>query len=527
MVRRAVCGLLLALLLCAPAGAAGVGAFAQAVAEATAGAPGVAAFYRKRDFAPIWTGADADDEARLRALATALADAPLHGLPAGRYGLVEIRTLLATVATEEDRARAEVALSRLFLRYARDVATGVVEPGEADAGIKRKAPRRDAEELLGLVAGDAPEDGFRALPPAAPEYLRLLDAKLRLQGQIAAGGWGEAVPARRIERGDVGPDVLALRNRLIRMGYLPRTLEPRFDGKLEAAVRAFQSDHGLMVDGIVGPGTGAELNVAPQERLGQVLVALERERWINFDRGERHIWVNLTDFTAEIVDGGKVTFSTRAVVGSRESDRQSPEFSDEMEHLVVNPTWHVPRSIVVKEYLPQLQKNPAAAGHLRLIDSRGRTIDRTRVDFTQFDANTFPFAMKEPPSRSNALGLVKFMFPNRWNIYLHDTPAKSLFDRDSRAFSHGCIRLNDPFEFAYRLLERQTDDPRGLFQARLDTGRETVVPLETHVPVHIVYRTAFTTPRGDLQFRRDIYGRDARVLDALKAAGVALEQPQS
>ncbi len=180
--------------------------------------------------------------------------------------------------------------------------------------------------------------------------------------------------------------------------------------------------------------------------------------------------MNLTDFTARIVDDGKVTFETRSVVGATKSDQRSPEFSDVMEFMVINPTWNVPRSITVKEYLPMLQKNPNAAGHLRIIDSSGQVVNRGAVDFTQYTANTFPFAMKQPPSDGNALGLVKFMFPNKYNIYLHDTPSKSLFGREVRAFSHGCIRLADPFDFAYALLSRQTKDPEALFKSKLATG---------------------------------------------------------
>jgi murein L,D-transpeptidase YcbB/YkuD len=235
----------------------------------------------------------------------------------------------------------------------------------------------------------------------------------------------------------------------------------------------------------------------------------------------------LTDFHARIIDDGKVTFMTRSVVGKNVSDRRTPEFSDVMEHMVINPTWHVPRSIATKEYLPMLQQNPNAVSHLRLIDSRGQTLNRSAVDFTQFSARSFPFAIKQPPSRSNALGLVKFMFPNKHNIYLHDTPAKNLFSREVRAYSHGCIRLQDPFDFAYALLAKQTDDPKGFFQSRLRTGSETQVNLEQHVPVHLIYRTAITTPKGNMQYRRDIYGRDAKIWNALADAGVVLADVKS
>ncbi|MEM9855547.1 MAG: L,D-transpeptidase family protein, partial [Pseudomonadota bacterium] len=194
----------------------------------------------------------------------------------------------------------------------------------------------------------------------------------------------------------------------------------------------------------------------------------------------------------------------------------------EMDHMVINPSWYVPRSIATKEYLPQLQRNPNAVGHLEITDGRGRVVNRAAVNFASYSASSFPFNMRQPPSRRNALGLVKFMFPNKYNIYLHDTPAKNLFSRDVRAFSHGCIRLNDPFDFAYALLAKQTSDPVGFFQSKLRTGAETRVNLTDPVPVHLVYRTAFTTPTGEMNFRRDVYGRDARIWNALQREGVVL-----
>jgi murein L,D-transpeptidase YcbB/YkuD len=197
-----------------------------------------------------------------------------------------------------------------------------------------------------------------------------------------------------------------------------------------------------------------------------------------------------------------------------------------MEFMVINPSWYVPRSIATREYLPQLQRNSGAVSHLEIRDSNGRVVNRNNVNFANYNARTFPFSMRQPPSTQNALGLVKFMFPNQYNIYLHDTPAKSLFGHNTRAYSHGCIRLNDPFDFAYALLAAQESDPEAFFQSRLRTGAESRVNLETHVPVHIVYRTAFTDVTGTPQFRRDIYGRDGRIWTALEQEGVALRAAQ-
>jgi murein L,D-transpeptidase YcbB/YkuD len=335
------------------------------------------------------------------------------------------------------------------------------------------------------------------------------------------------VPAgAKLEPGDAGAAVVALRDRLVAMGYLDRTPVRDYTDALRKAVLRFQEDHGLEADGIAGPATLEEINVPPAERLKSVLVAMERERWLNTERGARHILVNLTDFSARIVDDGKITFETRAVVGATNQDKPTPEFSDEMEHMVLNPSWNVPRSIMARDYLPRLKRNRNAASYLQLVDSRGRVVSRSRVNFNAYSARSFPFRLRQPPSPRNALGLVKFMFPNPYAIYLHDTPDKHLFDRTVRTYSSGCIRLQQPFEFAYELLSRQSAEPERLFHSVLDTGRETRIDLETPVPVHLIYRTAVTTPKGGLEFRRDIYGRDARVWDALAAAGVALGLPE-
>ena len=274
-----------------------------------------------------------------------------------------------------------------------------------------------------------------------------------------------------------------------------------------------------------------EMNKSVFDRLKSVTVALERERWMSRlyatedFQATRSILVNLTDFSAKILDDGIVTFKTRTVIGAEEDNQRSPEFSDVMDHMVINPSWYVPRSITVDEYLPDLQEDSTSHDYLTMfIPDTGEVIARDSVDFKLFDGDTFPFELKQLPSLSNALGRVKFMFPNRHNIYLHDTPHKTLFLKEQRAFSHGCIRLQEPFEFAYALLARQSQNPVSEFQDILETGEETIVPLVEHIPVHIIYRTAVTTPDGRIGFRRDIYGRDAVIFSALEEAGVVITQ---
>ncbi|PJE25794.1 Murein L,D-transpeptidase YcbB/YkuD [Pseudooceanicola antarcticus] len=497
--------------------------FKTAVAEGASRDRALAAFYRSRDYAPIWTGAGADHAARRAALLEAIRMAPLHGLPGDKFDTADLTAQMAAAVSERDRGRLDVLLSEIWLDVATDLQTGILTPSEVDDEIVREVPLRDASQYLLGITGDAPLAFVRALPPQTEEYRNLMRAKMRMQADLSAGGYGPVVRAKKLEEGDSGSAVVALRDRLIRMGYLAPRASTRYDKAMVEAVQRFQRDNGMEPDGVVGPATLEAINTSQEERLQSIIVAMERERWINRPLGERRVWVNLPDFRAKLIDKGEVVFETRAVVGRAMEGRRSPEFSDVMEHMIINPTWNVPRSIVVGEYLPQIQQNPNAAGHLNLIDARGRIVPRDAVDFTQFTEANFPFDMKQPPSRSNALGLVKFMFPNANNIYLHDTPSKSLFARSVRAFSHGCIRLADPFDFAYTLLGYQEADPKGVFQSTLATGRETQIDLEHPLQVHLVYRTAFSDARGHIQYRDDIYGRDARIWRALAAEGVVLE----
>ena len=496
-------------------------AFRQAVAEAAGTNEALSTFYRARDYAPIWTGPD--DAERRRAFLSALARAGDHGLPRDSYDPETLVAAFHAVGTERDRGLLEVKMSRAFLRYARDISSGVIDPARInDDHFKRVLPRPDPLATLERFAAGPPAAVLRGLVPQAPEYARLMHARARIEAQIARGGWGPQVGAAALAPGDSGPDVVALRNRLIAMGYMDRSASQDYDAALQGAVQLFQARHGLEADGVAGRATMAAVNTAPEERLGSILVAMERERWLNIPRGERHIWVNLTDFSSRIVDRDRITFETSSIIGERISDRQTPEFSELMTYMEINPDWTIPRSIVGRNYLPGLQANPFAHSYLQVIDGAGRVIPREAIDFTAYSARTMPFNLRQPPGPSNPLGKVKFMFPNPYAIYLHDTPTVSLFNTTVRTHSNGCVRLKDPEEFAYVLLAPQSDDPVGLFNRIWRSGEQTRVYLDNPVPVHLVYRTAFTDARGGLNFRADVYGRDALVLDALIGAGVAM-----
>ncbi|MCY4336872.1 MAG: L,D-transpeptidase family protein [Litoreibacter sp.] len=503
-----------------PADAA-VTALKQSIAEAASRDADIAAFYRSRNFKPIFVSKS--DNRRRSAILKAFEGASAHGLPAQQYDADELTALFKSAKTAKDRGRVEVEAAKRFLAFADHMRSGVINPREVDGTIVVDVPRYGRTETLQAFAASNPRAFIKKMVPEKPDYVRLQKEMLRLQKLVSKGGWGEKVSAKSIKPGASGAAVVQLRNRLIKMGYMRRSASQAYDAKLQRAVQEFQIAHGLVADGVAGAGTIKEVNISSRDRLGQVLVALERIRWTPKQLEDKHVWVNLPDFHVDLVEKGKSTFRSRVVIGKDTADRRTPEFSDVMEFMVINPSWYVPRSIVTKEYLPLMQRNPNAQSQLQILGSSGRPINRANIDFTKYNARTFPYSMKQPPSRGNALGLVKFMFPNRHNIYLHDTPSKNLFGRDVRAYSHGCVRVHKPFEFAYALLKAQERDPEGFFQSTLNRGKEKRVDLQKPLPVHLAYFTAFVDAKGKPQYRRDVYGRDTRILAALKNAGVTPE----
>lgn len=507
-------------LLLAPSQAQSV-AFKQAIAQAAANDRAIAAFYKERDYQPIWTGAN--DGQRRRAFIEALRRAPENGLPEGRYDAASVRQDFFGFKSIRATAALEVETTRKFLQYARDIQSGILDPKLVDKNMTLRPPRRNRLQTLVAFSESSPAAFLRALQPSNPGYNRLLVEKMRLERIVGRGGWGAKVNARKLEPGQRGTQVVALRRRLNAMGYRQFGLTEEFGPSLTAAVKLFQQDHGLNMDGIAGVQTLRAINISASTRLMQVIVGLERLRWLNKPLGKRYILVNEAAFTAYVIDNGKPILTTRVVVGKAGRWR-TPEFEKKMTYMVINPSWYVPASIATTEYLPKLKLNRNALIRQDLImtDASGNTVNPENVDFAQYSQNDFPFNLRQPPSGENALGRVKFMFPNKHAIYLHDTPTKSLFGKDIRTFSHGCIRVQKPFQLAYTLLSKQSADPKALFDRYLATGKEITVRLKVPVPIYLVYRTAWVTPAGRVNFRADSYDVDEKVFAALMKAGVTL-----
>lgn len=490
------------------------------LANAVAGIPQLASFYGSNGLRTVFQGPDG---APLRAAVRSLdAAAPRHGLPAGRYRSAELDAA-------GDGMASEILHARVLMRYLRDMTGGALRPSDVSPQIHREVHRPDIAALMrGFVEAPDPAAHLAAVAPQ--------DAAYRALQQALVGSEDLAVPAdlpRAPEAlwkvGMRGEGLLPLRARLDSIGFsAPSDDLQGYDAALSDAVARYQAAVGLPSDGVAGPNTIRQLNGegggASDWRGKMIAVALERMRWMGGeDLSGRHVWVNIPEFTARVREGDHEIFRTRVVVGKTEATQQTPEFSDKMEYLVVNPRWNVPRSITIKEYLPRLKANRYAVSHLDIVDGRGRVVSRDSIDFSRYSAASFPYRMQQKPSDDNALGIVKFIFPNPWNIYLHDTPTKHLFGNRVRAYSHGCVRVGDPVDLATVLLSQQSDDPRGMFDRALRGGRESWLHLTPELPVHLVYFTAYPDETGQVRFVEDVYGRDAAIWDRLQTAGLDLD----
>ncbi len=420
---------------------------------------------------------------------------------------------------------------RAYLRFATDLSKGVLNPPAVVEEITRKPVAPPPAELLAAVEKAPVAEALAGFEPQDPDYRRLMAETVRLELIGRTGSWGpEVAEGPTLHPGDDGPRVAELRGRLARLGYLAPTTEEvgtGYDDALAAAVAGFQRDYGLADDGVVGSMTLAALNAPVETRLAEVAVNLERMRWGNEDPKARALVVNIPDFSVTLVEEGRPSWSSKVVVGKTHVT-ETPEFDGVVKTVVVNPTWHIPDSIAIRDYLPKLQRDPMVLKRqgIDLMTRRGTIINPRLVDFTQYTPANFPFRIKQRPSDDNALGEVKFLFPNQHSVYMHDTPHRELFARDVRAFSNGCIRLEKPVELAEILLAGQSDDPAGLYRSLRAGGKEKGVALEQTVPVHIVYRTVIFDEDGVAHYRPDVYGRDARIFEALEAAGVTLPTAQ-
>ncbi len=478
-------------------------------------------FYRSRGFLPAWT-----DHARLTPEGTrvlgALGEIDGDGLDPDRHGFGAARDLAQVLADGEAGDRQvehlgdlDLLLTEAFVRAAVDLERGVLDPVSAGLPWKFERAEPDAAEVVARLArGDDPYAILTSLRPAAPYYHRLAEGLERLREVERRGGWPTVPDGETLREGDRSGRVAALRTRLLagedererRLAAIGLDDPHLFDPDLREAVEHFQTRHTLHEDGAFGPATLMALNVPVGDRIGTVLLNLDRWRWLPRELGEEFLLVNVAGFELELVAGDSVIESMNVVVG-RTANR-TPLFRDSLQYVVVNPYWNVPETIVREEILPAVRRDPtylARNGYEVLYNGR-----RLGASFVSTEAlESGRYLIRQRPGPQNALGNVKFMFPNDMNIYLHDTPAGHLFSQETRAFSYGCIRVERPVDLARTLLARYTDKADGSWYDRLrQEGTERWVPLNRQIPIYILYFTAWASPDGAVRFHPDIYERD-------------------
>jgi murein L,D-transpeptidase YcbB/YkuD len=480
----------------------------------------VHAFYASRAHEPAWVTAYQVSKLGAQALRVAQST-HLHGLdPRAADDVRAAHDAVATLAEDAPNRAAtlaafDVRLTAALLRAAREVALGRIQPRAVEA---RWRARRTAPDFVATLAA-AIDDGdlsawLASLAPPHPEYAALQTTLAALYAQQEKGGWPR-VPAARFAAGRSHRAVAHLRQRLAASGELhPSRADGStvYDAAVADAVRQFQERHRLPASGIAGAATIAALNVPVEQRIRQIEINLDRWRWLPDDLGTRHLLVNIPSFTLYIREGGSLVNDIRVVVG--EPGNATPVFSSEMQTVVFSPYWNIPDTIAVDETAPAIAQDENYLRRnridiLRVSGSRAEPVDPGDVDWEN-PAELERLRFRQRPGPGNALGHVKFLFPNPYSVYLHDTPADNLFRRHGRAFSHGCVRVEEPHVLAAYLLRDQPQWTPARIAAAMHAGSEKAVALAAPLPVHLAYFTAWVEADGSTRFLADIYGHDRR-----------------
>ncbi len=476
--------------------------------------------YAAADYNLIWK-----DEKNRNDLIKNLKESFDEGLLPEDYHLKRIEQLLNDSSYSKLKpqvaADVDMLMTDALLLYASHLVSGKVEQSQlrSEWDVKRNSRPEKIDSLVAITLKNHNLNAaFQSLKPQHYYYM-LLRIKLKEYREIEKnGGWKKIPEGETLKKGMKDSRIPAVRDYLKITGDLPDTEatdDSLFDDELEKAVKKFQERHNLSADGTIGAGTLKQMNIPVTDRIEQIRINLERARWVMHRPEDDFLIVNIAGFYVKHFKNKKAIFTSRVIVGKY--NKSTPIFKDTMEYIVMNPTWTLPYSIATHETLPKLKKDPGylAAKHMVIMDKSGKILNPNSIDFSKYSTSNFPFTIRQEAGPWNALGQVKFIFPNKNSIYLHDTPSKSLFNREDRAFSHGCIRTEDKWGLLMNLM----DDPKvwnmDKINEILKSGETTRINLPHPVPIYLLYFTAGIDTNNNIYFIKDVYKRDLDVLKAL------------
>jgi murein L,D-transpeptidase YcbB/YkuD len=505
-------------------------------------------FYESMGYRQAWTNKQA-----IARLIEVIDDSANDGLLPSDYHIDEIRSFYANPSDSPAlRARADLLMTDAVFTLMSHMRSGKVYARsiEPDWNIEPKVPGAGYDRtLMSAVMGSRFPELIRSLRPESKEYSLLRKGLIRMKEIAASGGW-RSVPAGRVidKVGVVDPRIPAIRARLVVSGdFVTPASAPSVDPARDAsapkdssaaadslsaapsdsdqvygqdlfdAVMAFQKRHGLDTDGVIGNETVKAMNVPVSQRIDQIRINLERYRWFMNSRGSNYVMVNIPSFTVDLVQNNTPKWHSRVIVGK--PDTQTPVFRAEMQYIILNPCWVIPSGILVKDkIITSIMKDQSylSKKNLAIVDNAGHVLSPFSVDWGRYVNGGFPYRLVQASGDEGSLGRIKFMMPNRFTVYMHDTPSKELFEKSRRAFSHGCVRVDKPLDLAEIVLQDRVKWNRNRIQEAIDTDRTRTVNLPKNIPVYILYHTSFADGE-QVEFRTDVYERDARLLKVLQS----------
>jgi len=473
-------------------------------------------FYSQRYYEPAWK-----NDRNKKELLRLLGQANEEGLRPDDYHYGTILSLSDYARGAEQVAELDMLLSDAYFLYSSHILNGKVNPETIDS--EWKATRREGNpvQLLDTALSDKKiYQSIIDLEPVHPSYAGLKNALKVYEEIVKKGGWPQITSGETLKVGMKDSlRVPLIIERLISTEDLEIALRDRhtYSDTIALSVKKYQQRNGLEADGNLGKMTTESMNIPAEKRMEQIKVNMERFRWISHDLGEQYILVNIADFQLRVYEGNKIVLKEKVIVGR--PYRKTPVFTSQMTYIVLNPYWTVPPTILYEDMIPEVTKNADYLSSKKIRVFLGNGINRTEINpdsinWPDMSRNNFPYTLRQDPGPLNALGKVKFMFPNNYNVYIHDTPSKELFNRVERTFSSGCIRLMNPMLLIQYLIPEYLDIDMDKIEKIIDKGEEQTILLSHPINVHTLYLTAWVED-GIVQFRKDIYDRDTGVLMAL------------